>query len=108
MGRGGKERKGSARTIRHAWLDDEAVDQPVRPGASGSSCRGIRCGPVGRECNLLGKLRDGEQIYKGEHAGIVDADLWERANAAVNRWQSCARVEPCYRSESRTAAQSRG
>src|SRR5258708_7509127 len=33
----------------------------------------------------LGKLRDGNQIYAGEHAKIIDAELWERANAAVER-----------------------
>src|SRR5258707_13321554 len=38
----------------------------------------------------LGKLRDAEQVYNGEHAGIVDAELWERANAAVKRWRTFA------------------
>jgi DNA invertase Pin-like site-specific DNA recombinase len=38
----------------------------------------------------LGKVREGEQIYPGEHAGIVDAELWERANAAVKRWRLSA------------------
>jgi hypothetical protein len=42
-----------------------------------------------------GKLRDGEQLYEGEHAGIVNAELWERANAAVKRWRAPARrIEP--------------
>jgi hypothetical protein len=39
----------------------------------------------------LGKLREGEQVYQADHAGIVDADLWERANAAVKRWRTSAR-----------------
>jgi site-specific DNA recombinase len=33
----------------------------------------------------VGKLRDGEQVYQGEHAAIVDVALWERANAAAGR-----------------------
>src|SRR5579863_10518706 len=37
-----------------------------------------------RNVTYLGKLRDAEQIYTGEHAAIVDSDLWERANAADN------------------------
>ena len=53
----------------------------------------------------MGKLRDVEQVYEGDHAGIVDADLWERANAAVNRWRSFARGERHHRSETSTAAQ---
>jgi hypothetical protein len=52
----------------------------------------------------MGKLRDGEQVYEGEHAGIVDAELWERANAAVNRWRGLARVERRHCCESRPAA----
>jgi DNA invertase Pin-like site-specific DNA recombinase len=34
-----------------------------------------------KNVTYLGKLRDGEQIYPGEHTAIVDSDLWERANA---------------------------
>ncbi len=30
-----------------------------------------------------GRLREAEQIYPGEHTSIVDVDLWERANAAL-------------------------
>jgi len=41
----------------------------------------------------LGKLRDAEQVYNGAHAGIVDAELWERANAAVERWRTSARED---------------
>jgi DNA invertase Pin-like site-specific DNA recombinase len=52
----------------------------------------------------MGKLRDGEQVYEGEHAGIVDAELWERANAAVNRWRGLAGVERRHCCESRPAA----
>jgi hypothetical protein len=42
----------------------------------------------------VGKLRDGAQVYQGEHAAIVDVALWERANAAAGRWQKSARREP--------------
>jgi len=50
----------------------------------------------------LGKLRDAEQVYNGEHAGIVDAELWERANAAVKRWRTFAREERRNRSDNGT------
>jgi DNA invertase Pin-like site-specific DNA recombinase len=52
----------------------------------------------------MGKLRDGEQLYQADHAGLVDGDLWERANAAVRRWRSLVRVERRHRSESSTVA----
>src|SRR5713226_7289192 len=55
MGRGGEKWKGSARTIKHAVLDDQAVDQPVRPAASGSSFRDVRSGAVGRESDVYGE-----------------------------------------------------
>jgi len=42
----------------------------------------------------VGKLRDGEQVYPGEHAAIVDVALWERAKAAAGRWQKSASREP--------------
>jgi hypothetical protein len=47
-----------------------------------------------------GKLRDVEQVYPGEHAGIVGAELWERANAAVNRWRTSVGGERRNRSQS--------
>ena len=50
----------------------------------------------------LGKIRDEEQIYKGEQAEIVDAELWERANAAVKRWRAFVRGERASRSQDRT------
>jgi hypothetical protein len=37
-----------------------------------------------RNVIYCGKLREAEQVHKGEHAAIVDADLWQRANAAIN------------------------
>src|SRR5216684_1611960 len=46
-----------------------------------------------------GKVRDGEQLYEGEHAGIVNAELWERANAAVKRWRAPARPNEPNRSQ---------
>jgi DNA invertase Pin-like site-specific DNA recombinase len=39
----------------------------------------------------VGKVRDGEQIYPGEHAGIIDPELWERANTAFKRWRALGR-----------------
>src|SRR6266849_4728937 len=50
----------------------------------------------------LGKVRDGEQLYEGEHAGIVHAELWERANAAMKRWHALARRNEANRSQSAT------
>jgi site-specific DNA recombinase len=38
-----------------------------------------------KNVTFMGKVRDAETIYKGEHAAIVDAELWERANEAVHR-----------------------
>jgi site-specific DNA recombinase len=52
----------------------------------------------------VGKLRDGEQIYQAEHAGIIDAELWERANTAMNHWRTAARTERRKRSQTSTAA----
>ena len=51
----------------------------------------------------LGKLRDGEQIYPGEHAAIVDSDLWEQANAAVLGVPPGETAEPGNRAQSLTA-----
>jgi hypothetical protein len=50
----------------------------------------------------LGKLRDAEQVYNGEHSGIVDAELWERANAAVKRWRTSAGEQRRNRSNNGT------
>jgi hypothetical protein len=46
-----------------------------------------------RNLTYCGKLREGEQVYKGEHAAIVDADLWQRANAAINGQPTSAAAE---------------
>jgi DNA invertase Pin-like site-specific DNA recombinase len=48
----------------------------------------------------LGKLRDAEGVYQGDHAGIVDAELWERANASVRRWRVSVRSDRSDRSPS--------
>jgi DNA invertase Pin-like site-specific DNA recombinase len=52
-----------------------------------------------KNVTYMGKLRDGEQIYPGEHAAIVDSDLWERANAAVVGVRPCDAAEPRSRSQ---------
>src|SRR5207245_5552782 len=52
----------------------------------------------------VGKVRDGEQIYPAEHAGIIDVELWERANAAVNHWRTAARTAWRKRSQTSTVA----
>ena len=46
-----------------------------------------------RNVIYCGKLREGEQVYKGEHAAIVDADLWQRANAAIDGQPTSAPAE---------------
>ena len=51
----------------------------------------------------VGKLRDGEQIYQGAHAGIIDAELWERANTAFKRWRAPARDQSRNSSPNGTA-----
>lgn len=51
----------------------------------------------------LGKVREEEQIYPGEHAGIVDAELWERANTAVKRWRTYAADQARSRSPNSAA-----
>jgi DNA invertase Pin-like site-specific DNA recombinase len=51
----------------------------------------------------LGKLRDGEQIYPGEHAGIIDAELWEQANTAFKRRHAPAREQGRNSSPNRNA-----
>jgi len=51
----------------------------------------------------MGKLRDAEQLYPGEHAGIVDTELWEGANAAVTGWRTSTRQRQ-DRSPDRTVA----
>jgi len=38
---------------------------------------------VVRNVIYRGKLREGEQVYAGQHAAITDTDVWERANAAL-------------------------
>jgi len=37
-----------------------------------------------RNVIYCGKLREGEQIYAGEHRAIVEANLWTRANAVLD------------------------
>jgi DNA invertase Pin-like site-specific DNA recombinase len=46
----------------------------------------------------LGKLRDADEVYKGAHAGIVDSELWERANAAVRRFARSDRPDRSQKS----------
>jgi DNA invertase Pin-like site-specific DNA recombinase len=41
----------------------------------------------------VGKVRDGGQTYQAHHAGIIDAELWERANTAFKRWRAPAREQ---------------
>jgi DNA invertase Pin-like site-specific DNA recombinase len=55
-----------------------------------------------KNVTYMGKLREAEQLYPGEHAAIVDSDLWERANAAVNSVGSCAAAAAASPSQNTT------
>ena len=51
-----------------------------------------------------GKLRVGNEIYPGRHAGIVETKLWERANGAVDGWRKSTRIEQHKRIQTGAAA----
>jgi hypothetical protein len=53
-----------------------------------------------KNATYMGKLRDAAQILPGEHTAIVDSELWERANAAVDELQPCTPAESRNRSQS--------
>ena len=55
-----------------------------------------------KNVTYMGKLRDGEQILPGEHTAIVDSELWERANAAMDQLRPCTPAESRNRSQSTT------
>jgi site-specific DNA recombinase len=69
------------------WISRSNREHPGRPFQQADLMRLVQ--------NVLyvGKVREAQQIYEGEHAGIIDAELWERANAAVKRWRTSAREE---------------
>ena len=50
----------------------------------------------------VGKVRDGEQLYAGEQAGIIDAALRERANASIKSWRTSARKDQSRTSQGTT------
>ena len=51
-----------------------------------------------RNVRYVGKVGDGEQLYPAEHAAIVTADVWERANAAIQSVATHPESEPRRRS----------
>ena len=51
-----------------------------------------------------GKLRVGNEIYPGRHAGIIETKLWERANGAVDGWRRSTRIEQHKRIQTSAAA----
>jgi DNA invertase Pin-like site-specific DNA recombinase len=57
-----------------------------------------------RNVTYSGRLREAEQIYPGEHAAIVDSDLWERANAGLDGATTRAIAAPRRRSARPAAA----
>ena len=62
------------------WISRSGREHPGRAFQQSDLVRLVQ------SVTYLGKLRDAEQVYNGAHAGIVDAELWERANAAVKGW----------------------
>jgi DNA invertase Pin-like site-specific DNA recombinase len=78
------------------WISRSGREHPGRAFEESDLVRLVQ------NVTYLGRLRDGEQIYPGEHAGMIDAELWERANANVRRWRTSARGERPHRSQSST------
>ncbi len=70
---------------RHGWTTKQWISRSRRehPGRAFQASDLVR---LVQSVTYLGKLRDAEQVYNGAHAGIVDAELWEQANAAVKGW----------------------
>ena len=69
---------------RRGWLTKQWVSRSGRehPGRAFEVSDLVR---LVRNVMYVGKVRDGEQLYPGEQAGIIDAELWERANASIKR-----------------------
>jgi DNA invertase Pin-like site-specific DNA recombinase len=53
-----------------------------------------------RNVTYMGKLRDAAQILPAEHTAIVNSELWERANAAMDELRPCTPAESRNRSQS--------
>jgi DNA invertase Pin-like site-specific DNA recombinase len=100
------DRKSSAQVLdelsQRAWTSKQWISRSGRqhPGRAFQQSDLMR---LVQNVTYLGKVRDAEQIYEGEHARIMDAELWERANAAVKRWRNSDREEDRRRSPNRTA-----
>src|SRR5712692_8293335 len=62
------------------WISRSGREHPGRAFQESDLVRLVQ------SVTYLGKLRDAEQVYNGAHTGIVDAELWQRANAAVKGW----------------------
>ena len=88
---------------RRGWTTKQWVSRSGRQH-SGRAFEESDLARLAQNVTYLGKLRDVDQIYQGEHAGIVDAELWERANASVKRWHTSTRVDRYNRSQSSTVA----
>ena len=91
------ELSGRGWTTKH-WISRSGREHPGRALAESDLVRLVQ------NVMYLGKLRDVDQIYQGQHAAIIDAELWERANAAINRWHTSARVKGRNRLQTSTAA----
>jgi site-specific DNA recombinase len=72
---------------RHGWATKRWISRSGRqhPGRVFQTSDLMR---LVRNVTYLGKLRDVDAVYSGAHGGIVDGELWERANASVQRWQN--------------------
>jgi len=76
-----------------AWVSRSGRPYPGRPFQQADVIRLVR------NVTYMGKLREAEQIYAAEHAAIVDADVWERANAVVSSVATTIAAAPTSLSE---------
>jgi Recombinase len=52
-----------------------------------------------KNVTYVGKLRDGEQLFPGEHTAVIGFELWERANVTMDELRPCRPAERRNRSE---------
>jgi hypothetical protein len=88
---------------RRGWSTKQWISRSGRQHA-GRAFRESDMARLVQNVTYVGKLRDAQKVYEGEHAGVVDAELWERANTAVSRWRTSPRGQRRGRSPSSTAA----
>jgi site-specific DNA recombinase len=80
---GKSAKKVVAGLMRRSWTTKSWVSRSGRRHG-GRPFRASDVIRVVRNVIYRGKLREGEQVYAGEQAAIVDADVWEQAIAALD------------------------